>query len=45
MEAASLGTYKGRLTYGNKFNSGLEMLLSGYYYDGRGPRRNYNQGV
>lgn len=38
-EVASFGTYKGRLTYGNTFNNGLEMLLSGSYYDSRGPRR------
>lgn len=38
-EAASFGTYKGRFTYGNKHKNGLELLLSGSYYDSRGPRR------
>jgi outer membrane receptor for ferrienterochelin and colicins len=31
-EAATYGTYEGRVTYGNKFNNGLEMLLSGTFY-------------
>jgi outer membrane receptor for ferrienterochelin and colicins len=38
-EVASFGTYKGRFSYGNKFEKGLELLLSGSYYDSRGPRR------
>ena len=33
---ASYDTYSGRLTYGNKFNSGLELALSGTYYDSGG---------
>lgn len=28
-EAASYDTYKGRLSYGNRFNNGLEVILSG----------------
>jgi outer membrane receptor for ferrienterochelin and colicins len=35
-EAASYGTYEGRVTYGNKFNDGLEMLLSGTFYTSHG---------
>jgi outer membrane receptor for ferrienterochelin and colicins len=38
-EMASFGTYKGRFSYGNKFEKGLEVLLSGSYYDSRGPKR------
>ncbi len=37
-EAASFDTYKGRATYGHKFDNGLEMLLSGSYYDSQGPK-------
>lgn len=33
---ASYDTYSGRLTYGNKFKSGLELALSGTYYDSGG---------
>src|SRR6266404_6214709 len=32
-EYASYDTYKGRVTYGNKFKSGLEMLFSGSIYE------------
>ena len=35
-EAASFGTYKGRLSYGNQFQNGLEMNLSGSIYDSKG---------
>jgi outer membrane receptor for ferrienterochelin and colicins len=35
-ETASYGTYQGRVSYGNKFNNGLEVLLSGTYYDSHG---------
>ena len=35
-EAASYGTYQGRVSYGNKFNNGLELLLSGSFYDSHG---------
>lgn len=40
-EGASAGTYKGRLSYGNKLTDDFEMLLSGSYYDSRGQRRLY----
>jgi outer membrane receptor for ferrienterochelin and colicins len=33
---ASYGTYQGRVSYGNQFKSGLEMLLSGSFYDSHG---------
>jgi outer membrane receptor for ferrienterochelin and colicins len=33
---ASYGTYQGRVTYGNQFKNGLEMLLSASYYDSHG---------
>ena len=36
-EAASFDTYKGRATYGHKFETGAEMLLSGSWYDSQGP--------
>ena len=35
-EAASYQTYKGRISYGNKFKNGLELLLSGSFYDSHG---------
>ncbi len=35
-EAASYGTYQGRVSYGNKFKNGLEVLLSGSFYDSHG---------
>ena len=38
-EVASYGTYQGRLSYGNKFNHGLEVLLSGSFYDSHGQDR------
>jgi len=34
--AASFGTYAGRLSYGNAFQSGPEVLLSGSVYDSKG---------
>jgi iron complex outermembrane receptor protein len=40
-EAASFGTYKGRLTYGNKLTDNFEMMLSGSFYNSRGQRRLY----
>ena len=35
-EAASYGTYEGRVSYGNKFKNGLELLLSSSFYDSHG---------
>lgn len=35
-EIASWETYRGRLTYGDKFTNGIEMLVSGSYYDSHG---------
>jgi len=40
-ELASYGTFKTRLTYSNRWRSGLEMLLSGSFYDSRGHERLY----
>lgn len=36
--AVSFDTYTGRLSYGNKFQTGLEMLLSDSIYDSKGQR-------
>jgi outer membrane receptor protein involved in Fe transport len=33
---ASYGTYQGRVSYGNTFKNGLEMLLSASFYDSHG---------
>lgn len=38
-EAGSFNSYKSRLTYGNKFQNGFEMVLSGSYYDSKGDDR------
>jgi outer membrane receptor for ferrienterochelin and colicins len=38
-EVASYGTYEGRVSYGNKFNNGLELLLSSSFYDSHGQDR------
>jgi outer membrane receptor for ferrienterochelin and colicins len=38
-EVASYGTYEGRVTYGNKFNNGLEVLLSSSFNDSQGQGR------
>jgi outer membrane receptor for ferrienterochelin and colicins len=35
-EVASYGTYEGRVSYGNKFQNGLELLLSASFYDSHG---------
>ena len=35
-EVASYGAYEGRVSYGNTFKNGLEMLLSGSIYESRG---------
>jgi len=40
-EAGSFGTYKGRFSFWKKFDSGIEWLLSGYYYHSDGPERLY----
>ena len=40
-EAGSLYTYKGRLSYGNKFEKGLEVLVSGSLYDSQGDQKLY----
>jgi iron complex outermembrane receptor protein len=39
--AASLDTYQGRLSYGEQFSNGVEMLLSGTMYDSHGNRKLY----
>ena len=38
-DAGSLQTYRGRATYGQQYASGLEVLLSGTYYDTKGNRQ------
>jgi outer membrane receptor for ferrienterochelin and colicins len=38
-EIGSFGTYEGRISYGNKFANGLEMLISGTFYDSHGQDR------
>lgn len=38
-EAGSYETYKSRFSYGNRFTNGLEMLLSGSYYNSEGHDR------
>jgi iron complex outermembrane receptor protein len=38
-EYASYDTYKGRFTYGNLFTNGVQLLLSGTFYDSAGPDR------
>lgn len=40
-ETGSLHSYKERLSYGNTFDNGLEMLVSGSYYDSKGDERLY----
>ena len=40
-EGASFDTYKGRLSYGDQFQNGLEALLSGTGYDSKGQQRLY----
>jgi iron complex outermembrane receptor protein len=40
-ELASYGTFKTRVTYSNRFRDGLELLLSGSFYDSRGHERLY----
>ena len=38
-ETASLGTYKGRISYGDSFKNGVEMLVSASFYDSAGRHR------
>jgi outer membrane receptor for ferrienterochelin and colicins len=38
-EAASFRSFRGRATYGERFGSGTELLLSGSYYDAQGQRK------
>ncbi|MBI4523506.1 MAG: TonB-dependent receptor [Deltaproteobacteria bacterium] len=40
-EGGTFTTYKGRLSYGNRFESGLEILLSGSRYESQGDQRLY----
>lgn len=35
-EIAGYDSYKGRISYGNRFHNGVEMLLSGSFYDSAG---------
>ena len=35
-DVAGYGTYEGRMSYGNKFKNGLELLLSGTFYKSYG---------
>ena len=35
-DAGSFYTYKGRLSYGNRLQNGMEMLFSGSFYDSKG---------
>jgi outer membrane receptor for ferrienterochelin and colicins len=39
--AGSFDAYSGRMSYGNKFTNGFELLLSGTLYDSAGQRRLY----
>jgi outer membrane receptor for ferrienterochelin and colicins len=38
-EMASYGSYQARVSYGNKFHNGLQLLLSGSFYDSHGHDR------
>jgi iron complex outermembrane receptor protein len=40
-EVASFNTFRGRLSFGHKWGSGTELLLSGTLYGSRGQRRLY----
>lgn len=40
-EAGTQDTYDGRISYGNRFQTGLEMLLSGTWYESEGNDRIY----
>jgi outer membrane receptor for ferrienterochelin and colicins len=39
--AGTFDTYTGRFTYGNKFTNGVELMVSGTYYDSAGDRSLY----
>ena len=39
--AGTFDTYTGRFTYGNKFTNGVELMLSGTFYDSAGDRSLY----
>jgi outer membrane receptor for ferrienterochelin and colicins len=39
VEYGGFDTYKGRVTYGKSFHNGVQLLLSGTYYDSAGPDR------
>jgi outer membrane receptor for ferrienterochelin and colicins len=39
MEAGSWNSYKGRLSFGERFDNGLETILSGSFYNSQGQRR------
>lgn len=41
LEGESYAGVKGRLSYGNRFKNGLDVLLSTSFYDSRGQRRLY----
>jgi len=40
-EYGSFDAYKGRLTYGKLFTNGLQLMVSGSYYDSSGPEQLY----
>ncbi len=42
-EAASYDTYKGRLSYGNRYQNGVEAIVSGSAYDSKGQDLYYPQ--
>ncbi len=39
--AATFDTYTGRCTYGNQFTNGVELMVSGTFYDSAGDRQLY----
>jgi len=42
-EAGSYDAYKGRVTYGNRYGNGLEVMASGSFYTSRGQRLYYSE--
>jgi outer membrane receptor for ferrienterochelin and colicins len=42
-QVASYGSYQGRVSYGDKLNNGLQLLLSGSFYDSHGHDRLFFQ--